>query len=80
MNEYKKELAELDKEKVLEIAKKKIEDLKKKGNELLNLAREKGTPVLEKATNEVRQKAVLVTKDVLNKLETSKVKETKEEK
>ena len=65
----KKELEDLDKEKVLDIAKKKSEDLKKKAIELVELAKEKGTPVLEKAANEVRERAVLVTKDVLKKLE-----------
>lgn len=70
----KKELEDLDKEKVLDIAKKKSEDLKKKAIELVELAKEKGTPVLEKAANEVREKAVLVTKEVLKKLETKESK------
>ena len=69
VDEIKNEIEDLDKEKVLKIAKEKSEDLKKKTAELLELAKEKGTPVLEGAANDVRQKAISVTKDVLKKLE-----------
>lgn len=69
ISDLKKEIEDLDKEKVLEIAKKKGEELKVKANDLVNLAKEKGTPVIEKASNEVRNKAILVTKDVLKRLE-----------
>lgn len=72
VDEVKKELEDLDKEKVLKIAKKKGEDLKQKSEELLTLAKEKGTPVLENVANEVREKAILVVKEVLEKLESSK--------
>ena len=65
----KAELEDLDKEKVLAIAKKKGEQLKNKASELVELAKEKGTPVLEKAADEVRERAILVTKEVLKKLE-----------
>ena len=74
VNNLKRELEDLDKEKVLEIAKKKGEQLKVKAAELVELAKEKGTPVLEKAANEVRERAVLVTKDVLKKLEGKEAK------
>lgn len=69
VDSIKKELDDLDKEKALKIAKKKGEELKKKSEELVKLAKEKGTPVLENVANEVREKAVVVVKDVLNKLE-----------
>jgi len=72
VDEIKRELEDLEKEKVLKIAKKKGEDLKKKSEELINLAKEKGTPVLENAANEVREKAIVVVKEVLEKLENSK--------
>lgn len=72
VDEVKKGLEDLDKEKVLKIAKKKGEDLKEKSEELLALAKEKGTPVLEKVANEVRDKAILVVKEVLEKLESTK--------
>ena len=69
IEEIKMELADLDKEKVLKIAKEKGNALKKKSEELVNLAIEKGTPVLQKATEEVREKTIAVVKEVLNKLE-----------
>lgn len=72
VDEVKKGLEDLDKEKVLKIAKKKGEELKEKSEELLALAKEKGTPVLEKVANEVRDKAILVVKEVLEKLESTK--------
>lgn len=71
VDSIKKELEELDKEKVLKIAKQKGEELQKKSEELVALAKEKGTPVLENVANEVKQKAIIVVKDVLNKLENS---------
>lgn len=74
VNELKKELEDLDKEKVLDLAKKKGEQLKVKASELVELAKEKGTPVLEKAANDVRERAVLVTKEVLKKLEGKEAK------
>lgn len=69
VDEIKCELEDLDKEKVLNIAKKKADLLKKKVNELVELAKEKGTPVLEGVANDLRTKATNVTKDVLKKLE-----------
>ena len=69
VDEIKCELEDLDKEKVLNIAKEKAELLKKKVNELVEMAKEKGTPVLEGVANDLRTKATNVTKDVLKKLE-----------
>lgn len=77
INELKKELEDLDKEKVLEIARKKGEELKVKASELVEFAKEKGTPVLEKAADDVRQRAILVTKEVLRKLENTETKADK---
>lgn len=67
--EIKDELEDLDKEKALKIAKKKAADIKEKSEELVNLAVEKGTPVLQKTADEVRQKAIVVVKEVLKRLE-----------
>jgi len=78
VNELKKEIEELDKEKVLAIAREKGEQLKKKANELFLLAKEKGTPVVEKAAADVRERAIQVTKEILKKLEKEEVKEVKE--
>ena len=63
------ELDDLDKEKVLKIAKKKAKEVQEAAEELVNYAVEKGTPVLEKTANDVREKAIVVTKEVLKKLE-----------
>ena len=67
--EIKKELSDLDKVKALDIAKEKSLALKDKVEELVDLAVKKGTPVLQDAAEELREKAIDVTKDVLKKLE-----------
>lgn len=69
IDEVKKELEDLDKEKVLTIARRKGNELKEKTEDLVEYAKDKGTPVLEKTAKEVRQKAVMVTREVLKKLE-----------
>ena len=71
IEEIKLELSELDKEKVMDIAKEKGEQIKKKADELVSLAVEKGTPVLEKAADDMREQAIKVVKEVLKKLEKS---------
>lgn len=72
IDELKHELEDLDKEKVLKIAKEKGNQLKQKANDIYNLAVEKGTPVLQKAANEVKQKTIEVVEDVLKKLKEEK--------
>lgn len=74
--EIKEGLADLDKEKVLEIAKKKAKKIQNMAEELVDYAIDKGTPVLEKTANAIREKAIDVTKEVLDKLE-SKEKDNK---
>ena len=69
LEDIKAELATLDKEKVLDIAKKKAKELKVKAQELVDLAIDKGTPILRDMAEEVRLKTIDVTKDVLKKLE-----------
>lgn len=69
VNDIKLALADLNKEKVLEIAKKKAKQIQNMANELVDYVVEKGTPVVEKAATVVRDKAIVVTKGVLNKLE-----------
>lgn len=75
IKEIEKEIKSLDKEQVIEIAKKKSEEIKTKVNDLVSLAKEKGDESLEKTTKELKEKAINVTKDVLNNLENSKNKE-----
>ena len=69
INEIRKDLNDLDKEKVLKIARKKSEDIKKKCEDLVKLAIDKGTPVLKDAAEEVRDKTIEVMKDMITKLE-----------
>ena len=63
------EIKDLDKEKVLILPKKKAKDLKKHAEDLVAYTKDKATPVVEKAAEELRVKAVDVTKTVLEKLE-----------
>ena len=72
VDEIKNDLEDLDKEKALKLAKEKGALLKTKTDELVELAKEKGTPVLEGIAEDLRQKAIEVTKDVLKKLESAK--------
>ena len=69
VEEIMNEISELDKEKVLKIAKKKAEQIKNKSDELVEYVVEKGTPVLEKSASLVKEKAIVVTKEILKKLE-----------
>lgn len=69
VEEIKKGIEELDKETVMKIAKKKGEELKTKANELVELAKEKGTPILEGVAEDLREKTVSVAKEVIKKLE-----------
>lgn len=69
IEEIKEELETLNKEKVIKIAKEKSKELLEKVDDLLQVAKEKATPVVEEAVEEVREKAVEVTKSVLAKLE-----------
>lgn len=81
VNELQKELKELDKEKVLAIAKKKAKDIQNKSEELYKLAVEKGTPVLEKTTKELKQATADALKKIVKKLEeTEEVKPVKPKK
>lgn len=67
--EIKEELEDLDKEKVLKIAKKKAKQIQDAMEELVEYTVEKGTPVLEKTANSIREKAITTTKEVLTRLE-----------
>ena len=74
VEELKEELKDLDKEKVLKIAKEKSEELKVKAEDLLLLAKEKGTPVLENIAKDVKKSTANVVREVLKKLETEEEK------
>ena len=82
ITEIRHDLNDLDKEKVLQIAKVKSEEIKGKCEDLVNLAIDKGTPVLKDAAIEVRDKTIDVMKDMIEKLETidlNNQKDTKKE-
>lgn len=72
VDDLKKELADLDKEKVAAIAKKQAANIQAKAEELYAYAKEKGTPVLEKAVDDVRNQAIKFSKEITKKLEASK--------
>lgn len=65
------ELATLDKEKVKAIALKQAKIIREKAEELYKYAIEKGTPVVEKAADEVRKQALKVVKDIQTSIEKS---------
>lgn len=70
--EIKQSISELDKEKILKIAKEKGAILKEKCEELIAYAREKGLPAVEKTAKELKEKASIVTKEVLTRIEEKK--------
>lgn len=78
IQELKNGLNDLDREKVISIARNKASQIKDKAEELVKLAVEKGTPVLKDAAVDVKDKAILVAKEAIDKLENSK-KETKKD-
>lgn len=65
----KEDLSDLDREKVLRIAKEKALKIQEHVEELWEVVVEKGTPVLEKSVKAIREKAADVTREVLAKLE-----------
>ena len=67
--QIKNELRDLDKEKAIDIAKKKVAELQKMSSELVDYAVEKGTPVLQKSDDAIREKVIKVSKEVIEKLE-----------
>lgn len=69
IEKLKKDLSSLDKEKVKKIAIEQAQNIKQKAEELYEYAKEKSTPVIEKAADEVRKQAVKVLKDLQKKLE-----------
>lgn len=71
IDDIKAELADLDKEKVLKIAKEKATAIKEKLDDLMTEAKEKATPVIQKAVSNLRKKAIDVLNNTVEKLETA---------
>ncbi len=69
LDEIKKELTDLDKEKALQLAKDKSADLMDRAQDLVEMAKEKGTPLLKKTAEEVLDSVIKVSKETLKKLE-----------
>lgn len=77
VEELVNEIKDLDKEKVYKFAKEKGEVVKDKATELVQFAKEKGTPILRDAALEVKEKALNVAKETIDRLEKKDSKETK---
>ena len=74
--EIQDDFEDLDREKVAVVAKKYANNIKTKTEELVSLAIEKGTPVVRDAADQVKEKAIVVAKDVIDKLEKKENKKT----
>ena len=61
----------LDKEKVISLAKEQARHIKSKCDDLVEYAKVKGTPVLEKAAASVREKTIEVLEGTLEKLKST---------
>ena len=68
ISEIKEELSNLDKEKVMSIAKEQARHIQSKCNDLVKYAKEKGTPVLEKAAESVKEKTIEVLENTLARI------------
>ena len=74
VKELKQDLENLNKETALELIKEKGSLLMKKADELMDLAKEKSAPVIEKAAKDVKDKTVVVLKKAIDKLEANNEK------
>jgi len=68
ISKIQEELEDLDKEKAIEIAKKKGKELKQSAEDLLALAKEKGTPVLENTAKDVLSNVIKYSEKAVEKL------------
>ena len=78
--EIQDDFEDLDKEKAVSVAKKYAANIKNKTEELVSLAIEKGTPIVRDAADAVKEKAIVVAKDVIDRLEQKEEKTKKTEK
>lgn len=69
LTQLKNELETLDKEKAIKIAKKTAKEIQIKADELVDYAVLKGTPVMEKTANVLREKAIDIAEEVIKTLE-----------
>ncbi len=71
-SEIENALENLDKEKVLASAKKKAQKIEKSAKELVEYVKDKGEEALIETADALNDKAIAVTKSILNKLENNK--------
>lgn len=74
IEELKEGLDSLNKEKVLAEAKKQAKKLQDQAEELVEYAIDKGTPVIEKSANAIKNKVTEVSQEVIDKLSNGKSK------
>ena len=74
IEDLKDGLENLNKETILEEAKKQAKNLRKAADELVEYAIEKGTPVIEKSANAIKTKVIEVSQAVIDKLSEDKPK------
>ena len=74
VKELKKELESLDKETVKEVIKEKGNVLLKKADDLLDIAKEKSAPVIEKAAEDIKTKTVDILQGAIDKIEKTEKK------
>lgn len=74
--ELENTIADLDKETAKQLIIDKSNEVKIKAQELVQLAKEKGTPIVEKTAKEVKSKTAEFLKNTAEKLENTEKKET----
>ena len=74
IEDLKEGLENLNKETILEEAKKQARNLRKAADDLVEYAIEKGTPVIEKSANAIKAKVIEVSQSVIDKLSEDKPK------
>ncbi len=76
VNEIKTDLKNLDKETALEKITSGANKIKKKADELVEYAMEKGTPVIKKASQEVRESTIKTLESITAKLKAEEPQKT----
>ncbi len=76
IKELKKDLENLNKETAKEMIKEKGNALLKKADDLIDSAKEKSIPVVEKVAKEIKEKTVSILKSAIDKIENNEIKAT----
>lgn len=69
LDKIEKDLEDLDKEKVKKVAEKKAKQIEKDLEELIKSAKDKKDNIIEESATALKEKAIEVTKEILEKLE-----------